>query len=173
MLAAVARGMLGGAAGVAAMTLAETVEQRFTRRPSSYVPAHTLARLLGLPDRPDEERLWLNLAMHWGQGIALGALRGVMSQSGLRGPWASAMFAVIRLTNDQTFENATGVGAPPWTWPRDELLIDLTHKAAYAFTTGLVADALTSDTERARKPPPGARTAARRAVHRRWRWRPA
>jgi hypothetical protein len=46
-------GLAAGAAGVAAMTLAEKLEQRFiTGRPNSYVPAHTLERLLGLPHKP-------------------------------------------------------------------------------------------------------------------------
>jgi len=66
----------------------------------------------------------------------------VMAEGGLRGPWASAMFTVVRLTADQTQENITGVGAPPWTWPRNELLIDLLHKGIYGFTTGVVADRL-------------------------------
>jgi hypothetical protein len=35
-----------------------------------------------------------------------------------------------------------GVGAPPWTWPRDELLVDVAGKAMYAFVTGAVADRL-------------------------------
>ena len=65
-----------------------------------------------------------------------------MAEGGLRGPWASAMFTVVRLTADQTQENITGVGAPPWTWPRRELLIDLFHKGIYGFVTGLVADRL-------------------------------
>ena len=55
------------------------------------------------------------------------------------------MFTVIRLANDQTLENITGQGAPPWTWPRDELVIDVMHKGVYAFTTGLIADALADD----------------------------
>lgn len=38
------------------------------------------------------------------------------------------MFAVVRLSNDPILENATGVGAPPQTWPRQELLVDLLHK---------------------------------------------
>jgi hypothetical protein len=118
------------------------VEQVFTHRPSSFVPAHTLERLLGLPSKPDGQRRGFNWAMHWGQGIALGALRGVMAEGGLRGPWASAMFTVVRLTADQTQENITGVGAPPWTWPRSELLIDLLHKGIYGLATGVVADRL-------------------------------
>jgi len=33
-------GLLAGAAGVAAMTIAEKLEQTVTKRPNSYVPAH-------------------------------------------------------------------------------------------------------------------------------------
>jgi hypothetical protein len=141
MLIGAGKGLVG-AVGVAVMTLGEKVEQVFTHRPNSFVPAHTLERLLGLPAAPDGQRRGFNLAMHWGQGIALGALRGVMAEGGLRGPWASAMFTVVRLTADQTQENITGVGAPPWTWPRNELLIDLLHKGIYGFATGVVADRL-------------------------------
>lgn len=135
-------GMAAGAVGAAAMTFAEKLEQRVTRRPDSHVPARTLERLLGLPERPEKQPRSLNLLMHFGQGILLGSLRGVMANGGLRGPWSSAMFTAVRLTNDQTLENATGVGAPPWTWPRRELVIDVGHKAVYAFATGAVADRL-------------------------------
>jgi hypothetical protein len=137
-----ALGLLAGVAGVAAMTLAEKIEQAVTKRPNSYVPAHTLERLLGLPEKPDSERLWLNWAMHWGQGIALGAVRAFMAEKGIRGPVGSFLFLNLRLLNDQTLENATGVGAPPWTWPVDEQVIDLLHKAIYAYATGAVADRL-------------------------------
>lgn len=137
---AVGRGLVAGAVGVAAMTLAEKVEQLFTHRPNSFVPAHTLERLLGLPRKPDEQRLWLNWTMHWGQGILLGAVRGLMAERGLRGPVGSFLFMNLRLLNDQTLENATGVGAPPWTWPLDEQAIDLLHKGIYAFAAGTTAD---------------------------------
>ena len=136
------RGLAAGLVGVAAMTAAEKAEQAFTRRPNSFVPAHTLERLLRLPHEPDEDRLWLNRTMHWGQGILLGAVRGLMAERGLRGPVGSFLFTNLRLLNDQTLENATGVGAPPWTWPVDEQAIDLLHKAIYAFATGAVADRL-------------------------------
>lgn len=139
---AIVRGLVAGLAGVAAMTAAEKLEQAFTRRPNSFVPAHTLERLLGLPSRPDEERLGMNWTMHWGQGILLGAVRGLMAERGYRGPVGSFLFMNLRLLNDQTLENATGVGAPPWTWPVDEQVIDLSHKAIYAFVTGAAADRL-------------------------------
>jgi hypothetical protein len=151
----VVHGLVAGLAGVAAMTAAEKLEQLFTRRPNSYVPAHTLERLLGLPHRPDRERLGLNWAMHWGQGIVLGPVRAMMAERGLRGPVGSFLFLNLRLLNDQTLENATGVGAPPWTWPADEQTIDLLHKTVYAFTTGVVADQLTSSPSRAPAPREG------------------
>ncbi|WP_244298493.1 hypothetical protein [Micromonospora cremea] len=69
-------------------------------------------------------------------------LRSTMAQAGLRGPWASGMFTVVRLTSDQILENATGVGAPPQTWPRSEQAVDVLHKSVYGFVTGAVADAL-------------------------------
>lgn len=135
-------GLLSGLAGVAAMTVAEKLEQAVTGRPNSYVPAHTLERLLGLPQRPDRERLGLNWAMHWGQGVLLGVARAMMARSGFRGPVGSFLFLNLRLLNDQSLENATGVGAPPWTWQVQEQVVDILHKGVYAFAAGVVADRL-------------------------------
>jgi hypothetical protein len=136
-----ALGSLAGVAGAAAMAAASKLEQLVTGRPDSYVPGHTLAHLLRLPE-PDSDRWGRNMAMHYLAGASSGAVRGVMSAANLRGPFASLMHTNLRLSFDQTLENATGVGAPPWTWPRDELAIDLLHKEVYAQVTGAVADAL-------------------------------
>ena len=125
----VVSGGASGLAGAAAMAATARLEQLVTHRPSSYVPAHTLAHLLRL-SRPDDDRVARNLAMHYGTGALAGVLRGAMSAANLR------------LSIDQTLENASGVGAPPWTWPRDELLVDVFHKAVYSFTTGALADRL-------------------------------
>jgi hypothetical protein len=141
ILSAAARGAAAGIAGVAAMTMAEKLEQRLTRRPNSYVPAHTLGRLLR-PSRPDDDTWPRNMLMHYANGLLLGAVRGVMSAANLRGPQAAALHTPLRLAWDQTLENLTGVGAPPWTWPRDELLIDVAHKTVFSLATGAVADAV-------------------------------
>jgi hypothetical protein len=134
--------MAAGAASVAAMTAGEKLEQAVTRWPNSYMRAHTLAQLLGSPRAPEERPTGLNRAMHWGQGIVLGAVRGMMAERGLRGPVGALLFFNMRLLNDQTLENATGAGSPPWTWPVDEQVIDLAHKLVDAAATGIVADRL-------------------------------
>ena len=141
MFSTIARGTAAGLAGAAVMTGAEKLEQALTGRPNSYVPGRTLAHLLGL-SRPDEDRVGRNWLMHYGTGAAAGVVRGAMARANLRGPAASFMHTWIRLATDQTLENATGVGAPPPTWPRSELVIDVAHKAIYSFATGLFADAL-------------------------------
>lgn len=145
-------------AGAGVMTAGSKLEQLLTSRPSSYVPSRTLSHLLGLDD-PDSDRWGRNMAMHYGTGALAGVLRGLMSAANLRGPFASLMHTNVRLSIDQTLENATGVGAPPWTWPRDELLIDVAHKAVYSFSTGALTDALVApvSTSSARRRASGAR----------------
>src|SRR5918997_1998434 len=150
------QGLVSGAIGAVVMTVGEKVEQRLTGRPDSHVPARVLERLTGAAERPRRQPVPVNWAMHFGQAALVGVVRSLMAQAGLRGPVASAMFTVVRLTNDQILENATGVGAPPSTWPRPELVVDLLHKGVYGFATGAVADALAARSG----PGPGQRHAA-------------
>ncbi len=136
------KGAVAGLVGVAFMTAGEKLEQRLTRRPNSYVPGRTLLALFGRRPPERSQPALANHAMHWGTGLVVGVLRGVWAASGLRGPRASLAHTVVRLATDQTLENATGVGAPPWTWPRREQGVDILHKAVYSFVTGAVADRL-------------------------------
>ena len=134
------RGAAAGLLGAAVMTTGEKVEQAVTGRPDSYVPARTLLTLLGRRPAPSAQPLVVNHLMHYGTGAALGALRGVWSAVGLRGAHASFAHTIVRLATDQTLENTTGVGSPPQTWPRQEQVVDLLHKAVYGFATGLLCD---------------------------------
>jgi hypothetical protein len=150
-LAAGGQGALAGVVGVAVMTAAEKVEQALTRRPNSYVPARTLLTLLGRPPGDDEKPAVWNHLMHWGTGALLGALRGVWAVVGIPGPEAHMAHTVVRLATDQTLENTTGVGAPPSTWPHNERIIDIAHKAVYSLTTGLVAERMIKPDLRSRR----------------------
>jgi len=151
LLPAALRGAAAGLAGVAAMTLGEKAEQALTHRPDSYVPARTLLTLLGRhPGDRDRPPVW-NHAMHWGTGVALGALRGVWAAVGLRGPRVHLAHTVVRLAVDQTLENATGAGAPPHTWPVREQVWDVGHKAVFSLVTGLVAERLVAPSLQSRR----------------------
>ncbi|GGL92619.1 hypothetical protein [Nakamurella endophytica] len=136
------KGVVAGLAGVAVMTAGEKVEQSVTHRPDSYVPARALRTLLGRPAGDADRRPGWNHALHWGTGALLGAVGGVWAAVGLRGPRAWAAHAVVRLAFDQTVENATGVGAPPRTWPVREQVVDVLHKAVYSLVTSIAAERL-------------------------------
>jgi hypothetical protein len=151
LLRAALAGAASGLAGVAVMTAGEQVEQALTKRPDSFVPARALRALTGRRSSEARQSAGWNHAMHWGTGALLGSLRGVWSVVGMRGASATAMFAVVRLAFDQTVENATGVGAPPTTWPRREVAVDVLHKAVYAVATSLVADAVVRPVLRSRR----------------------
>jgi hypothetical protein len=140
LAAAALRGAASGLVGVSAMTAAEKVEQLFTGRANSYVPGRTMRALMGADSADRQRPLMANHAMHWSTGALLGALRGVWAVTGLRGPGATIAHTVVRLAVDQTLENATGLGAPPSTWPRSERLLDVAHKSIYSWVTGAVAD---------------------------------
>lgn len=142
LLGGALRGTASGLAGAAVMTASELAEQALTKRPNSFVPARALRALTGRPSSDARQSAVWNHAMHWGTGALLGALRGGWSVVGIRGTSATAMFAVVRFAFDQTVENTTGVGAPPTSWPKRELAVDLLHKAVYAVTTSVVADAV-------------------------------
>jgi len=139
-MVAAARGAVCGLAGAAVMTAGEKVEQGLTKRPNSYVPARTLLRLMGRTSGQGEKPLLWNHVMHWGTGALLGALRGVWSVTGIRGALANTKHVGVRLAFDQTLENATGMGAPPSMWTRQDMVVDLLHKTVYSITTGVAAD---------------------------------
>jgi hypothetical protein len=137
---ACALGGAAGLAGVAVMTTGEKIEQALTKRPDSFVPARALLTLLGRhPGDDDRPPVW-NHVMHWSTGAVLGALRGVWSVTGMRGPLANVWHTATRLAFDQTVENVTGAGAPPMSWPVQEQVIDVLHKAVYSIVTGIIAD---------------------------------
>ena len=139
---ALVRGAAAGLAGAVAMTLSEKLEQKVTGRPDSYVPGRALLALAGQSPSQRDKPFVANHTMHWMTAVSLGVLRGFWAELGLRGPRASLAHTVVRLSTDQTLENASGQGAPPHTWPRNEQVIDTLHKAVYSFVTGAVADAL-------------------------------
>ncbi len=148
----IARGLVSGAVGTAAMTASELLEMSASGRKASTVPGQVGAHLLPGRD-PDStaDAEALNTAVHWAHGITMGALRGVLDAAGLRGPTASAVHFALLWTGDATLYRALGIADLPWRWTAAELGADLGHKAVYATVTGLTYDALTARAEEARE----------------------
>lgn len=121
------------------MTLSNKIEQFFTNRPNSYVPGHTTAYHFGIENR-DRHPDVLNHIHHWGLGMITGPIRATMSYYGIIGPYASFMFLAFRILCDEVLENTAGTSSAPWTWPINEQVIDLVHKAVFAFLGGYICD---------------------------------
>jgi len=139
---AIVYGIAAGIVGTVALNIANAIEQRLTGRPNSYVPGHTFQRLLHLEEKPDADSGPANTAFQWGIGAMSGALRGVMSQAGMRGPYATFIHLAARVCTDQSLENIANRSSAPWTWPYDEQVLDMAHKGAYAIVTGMITDRL-------------------------------
>ncbi|PVI04409.1 hypothetical protein DM02DRAFT_692108 [Periconia macrospinosa] len=138
---AVAIGLSAGLFGAILMAGSNKVEQFITNRPNSYVPARTLANLLGVtPSFYAKHTDLLNHIHHNGMGMLAGTVRAAMSYYGIIGPFASFVHTGVRLFMDQIVENSAGVSAPPWTWPISEQVIDISHKLFYSMVTGYLCD---------------------------------
>jgi hypothetical protein len=140
---AAVRGMVAGAVGTIAMTLTQRLEMSLSGRAPSTVPGQVGAHLLPRADATapaDVARL--NAPVHWGHGIAMGALHGVLDEAGLHGPAASAVHFALVWGGDAALYRSLGIADVPWRWSRDELAADLLHKGVYAAVTGAVYDAI-------------------------------
>lgn len=143
LLGALTRGMLAGAVGTAAMTLSERLEMTVTGRQASRVPGEVAAHLLpGKSPGAASDVEQLNTPMHWAHGITMGAARGLLDASGMRGPSATAAHFALVWGGDALLYRALGVADVPWRWSGDELAADMLHKGVYAVVTGAVYDAL-------------------------------
>ena len=141
-ITAMTRGLLSGLVGTVAMTISEMIEMRVTGREASTVPAQVGSKLLGVHPDGDEQMGRLNAVVHWGHGALLGATRGLMSITGLRGlPATLGHFAAFWI-GDVALYKLLGIAPAPWRWNRQELVIDVLHKGVYALVTGAAYEKL-------------------------------
>ncbi len=139
---ALARGAAAGLVGTAAMTLSERVEMAVTGRAGSTVPAEVAERLTGVEPASDAEEARLSQGVHWGHGVLMGALRGAIGLTGVRGLPATALHYGALWGGDAALYRALGIAPAPWAWERSELATDLLHKGVHAAVTGAVYERL-------------------------------
>lgn len=147
---ALGRGLAAGAVGTVAMTVSERLDIAASGREASRVPGQVGAHLLPGKD-PDSasDVAQLNNAVHWTHGITMGALRGALDMSGVRGPKGSLAHFALFWGGDAALYRALGIAEVPWRWTPYELATDMLHKGVYAAVTGAVYDALASSTSQA------------------------
>ncbi len=136
ILEAVGLGLAAGAIGTVVLTLAENIEMKATGREPSTVPGQVGAKLAGRdPDADAALVERLNPIVHWGHGVGLGAVRGLLDVAGL-GPLAATLaFYPIVFGGDATLYRVLGIAPAPWRWSRAELATDLFGKGVLAFAT--------------------------------------
>ena len=140
---AAALGMVAGAVGAVAMTVTQRLEMSLSGRAPSPVPGQVGAHLLpGADPASSADVARLNGPVHWGHGVAMGALRGVLDVAGIQGPAASAAHFALVWGGDAALYRTLGIADVPWRWSADELGSDLLHKGVYAAVTGAVYDAI-------------------------------
>lgn len=142
VLTMITRGLLAGLVGTVAMTISEMIEMRATGREASTVPAQVGSTLLGVHPDSDEQTGRLNTVVHWGHGALLGATRGLMSITGLRGLQATLGHFAAFWIGDVALYKVLGIAPAPWRWKRQELVIDVLHKGVYALVTGAAYEKL-------------------------------
>ena len=136
ILEAVGLGLAAGVIGTGALTLAEKAEMRLTGRQPSTVPGQVGAKLLGRdPEANPSLVKRLDPIVHWGHGIGLGAVRGLLGVAGLGPVAATLVFFPIVWGGDAALYRALGIAPPPWRWTRGELATDLFGKGVLALAT--------------------------------------
>ena len=145
------RGVIAGAAGTAAMTLAYSTEHRMRPRveesldyDDSLVPGQIVANILHLPSVTDKEEWELGMALRWGYGSAFGIFHGLLRRT-VGEPWASLIFGGTLMSATLSLFPLLGRTPPPWRWPPDVLATAFGTHVAYVATVAAVDAALAAD----------------------------
>ena len=138
-----ARGLVAGAIGTAAMTASSTIEQTARGRDASTAPADALMKLLGIAGFCDDgAKGRFSNAVHWSYGTAWGVPRALLDAAGLTPAGATAAHGGALWGSQQAMLPAIGVAPPLWEWGAAEVAIDAGHHVVYAVATSVAYEAL-------------------------------
>src|SRR5581483_7327236 len=140
------RGVLAGATGTAALTLAYATERRLrprVRGPLDYddslVPGQIVAAVMHLPHVTGREDKELGLALRWSYGSVFGVWHGLLHRRAGE-PLASALFGATLMTATLTLFPLLGRTPPPWRWPKSVIATAFATHAAYVGAVAAVSD---------------------------------
>lgn len=135
-------GLVAGFVGTAAITASQLIEMRLRGRKPSKSPVKAVSKVFEI--HPDDERAEdrLNTLAHWGYGTSWGAVRGIMTAFGFRGPWADVVHWGAVQGTALVMLPGLKVAPPVREWGVTEIVIEGVHHAVYATAVGLTSDAL-------------------------------
>lgn len=137
VLSAVVYGLVAGLIGTIFLTVSELAEMAITGRAASTVPGQVGAILLGKDPATDPSLERRSSIVHWINGIATGAVRGLLALTGLGVLLVSVLFFLIFWGGGALLYRALGIAPWPWQWKPVELATDLFHKGVYAAATSI------------------------------------
>ncbi len=142
-IGAMGLGLLAGAVGTVALTLAEKIEIQISGREPSTVPGQVGAKVIGRdPQTHPQVAERLNPVVHWAHGVSMGAVRGLLGFAGLSFLPATGVFFLVVWGGDVLLYRALGIAKLPWSWSGAELAGDLWGKGVYVVATSAAFVAL-------------------------------
>ena len=125
-------GLAAGAVGTGVMTLAQTIEMKVTGREGSTVPADVVDEIAGVAPDQEEARNRFASMTHWGYGIGLGGIRGLLGATGIPARLADVLFFVAVWGAPMAYLPALGVAPPPTQWGAKQIGTDAGFHLVYA-----------------------------------------
>ena len=139
----IARGLVAGAIGTAAMTVSSTLEMRLRGREPSTAPADAAMKLLGIEGFCDDgAKSRFSNAVHWVYGTSWGVPRALLDAAGLGPAAATAAHGGALWGSEQVMLPALGVAPPLWEWGPVEIAIDALHHLVYTVAASVAYEAL-------------------------------
>jgi hypothetical protein len=139
-IGAIARGLVAGAAGTAAMTAAQTADLKATGGESSSTPGEVGRRISeGVLQREvsDDEMPVLNNVMHWAYGTSWGPLYGIVAGSRRRADRPRGLaFGLVVWGASLVHLPAMKLAPPVWEYPPQSLASEVGFHVVYGVAAG-------------------------------------
>ena len=139
----IARGLVAGAIGTAAMTVSSTLEAKLRGREASTAPADAAMKVLGIESFCDDgAKSRFSNAVHWSYGTSWGVPRALLDAAGLDTAAATAAHGGALWGSEQVMLPALGVAPPLWKLGAVEVAVDALHHLVYTVAASVAYEAM-------------------------------
>ena len=141
----IGRGLLAGFMGTVAITAAQTIEMKITKRGASDSPVQAAGKVIGFEPKGEggdevKNKERLNNMVHFSYGTMWGEVRALISSLGFKGWKATGLHFAAVWGTAMMMLPALKVAPPVKEWGAKAIVIDGLLHAVYAVAAGLVYD---------------------------------